>query len=136
MRRWSHHTVGERGQEAVELAIVLPLLVLIVFGVLDLGRAFHAAIVITNAARVGARYGILSPGDPNGIITVTQAEAQGSGIDLTDTTLSAIEVTCPEGCGSDLPIRVTVTYQFKLILGLVFANPEIQMVRFAEMLVP
>ena len=52
-----HRGNGSKGQELMEFAIVLPLLLLIVFGVLDLGRLFHALITITNAAREGARYG-------------------------------------------------------------------------------
>ena len=49
---------GLRGQELVEFAIIFPLLMIIAFGVLDLGRAMHAAITITNVAREGARYGV------------------------------------------------------------------------------
>ncbi|MFQ5945562.1 MAG: TadE family protein, partial [Anaerolineae bacterium] len=69
------------GQELVEFAILLPLLLLIAFGVLDLGRALHASITITNAAREGARYAMLYPSDVPAIVGVTQAEAQGSGLD-------------------------------------------------------
>ena len=46
---------SERGANLVEFAIVLPLLVLILAGLADLGRAFYNYMVITNAAREGAR---------------------------------------------------------------------------------
>ena len=46
---------SERGQSLVELALVLPLLILLLAGVADLGRAFFSYIQITNAAREGAR---------------------------------------------------------------------------------
>jgi Flp pilus assembly protein TadG len=45
----------------VELALVLPLLLLILFGIVDLGRVFNAYIAITNASREGALYGSFYP---------------------------------------------------------------------------
>lgn len=122
------------GQELAEFAIVLPLLLLVAFGVLDLGRIFHAAITITNAAREGARYGIIHSDDTDGIVDATLTEAQNSGIDLST---SIIDVGCPEGCGSGLPIRVTVEYHFTFILiGFVFPEPNLAIIRSAEMMVP
>ena len=44
-----------RGQALVEFALIFPLIVLILFGVMDLGRAIYAYNTIGNAARVGAR---------------------------------------------------------------------------------
>ena len=123
----------EAGQEAVEFALLLPLLLLIVFGVLDLGRAFHAAVVVANASRVGARYAMNYPADTAEIKAAARAEADGSGIVLTD---GDIAVGCPSGCGSNLPVRVTVTYDFTLVTGFVFPDPSIQIERYTEMLVP
>jgi Flp pilus assembly protein TadG len=122
-----------KGQELVEVAILTPLLVLIAFGVLDLGRLFHASITITNAAREGARYATFHPDDQAGIVGATQAEAQSSGINLSGSTIT---VTCPQGCGNGLAVRVTVSYPFQLILGLVFPDPNLTLVRMAEMMVP
>lgn len=126
----SHH---KQGQNLVEFAIILPLLLLVAFGVLDLGRLFHAAITVASAAREGARYATFYPDDDAGIRLSTQAESAGSGIDLTSST---ILITCPEGCDSGLPIRVTIQYDFQLILGFVLPDPTIQIARYAEMMVP
>lgn len=49
-----------RGQALVELALVLPVLLLILFGIVEFGRIFHAYLVIANAARVGAREGAIT----------------------------------------------------------------------------
>lgn len=117
----------------MEFAILLPFLLLVAFGVLDLGRIFHAAITITNSAREGARYGTIYPDDTPGIISATQAEAANSGIDLSS---SLIQVSCPQGCDSGFPLRVTVVYDFELIMGLVFPNTNLQFARYAEMMVP
>lgn len=46
---------GERGQSFAEFAIVLPLLLMLVFGVFDLGRGMSANVTVTNAAREAAR---------------------------------------------------------------------------------
>lgn len=47
---------AERGLAMVELAILMPLLVMLVFGVFELGRALYQEQVITKAATAGARY--------------------------------------------------------------------------------
>ena len=47
----------DRGSVAVEFALVLPVLLLIVFGIIDFGRALNAQIELTGAAREGAQAG-------------------------------------------------------------------------------
>ncbi len=125
----THH----QGQELVELSILIPVLLLITFGVLDMGRLFHTSITITNAVREGARYGTFDPSDVAGIINATYAEAQSSGIDLSSSTIT---VSCPEGCGSGLSVRVTINYPFQFIMGLVFPDSNLALVRSAEMMAP
>ena len=50
---------GERGQAIVELALTLPLLLLVVLGVFDFGLMFQRYEIVTNAAREGARVAVL-----------------------------------------------------------------------------
>lgn len=50
---------GERGQAVIELAMTLPLLLLVVLGIFDFGFMFQKYEVVTNAAREGARVGVL-----------------------------------------------------------------------------
>ena len=126
---------GQEGQNALEFAILLPVLMLILFGVLDLGRVFFAAITIVNAARVGARYASLHASDTSGAIAAAQAETAGSGIVLTDPDVSSVTVSCPLGCGSNRPIQVNVTYEFDLIMGFVLPSP-VDMSYSVQMLVP
>ena len=52
----------ERGQGLAEFAIVLPVFLLIVFGMIDVGRVIWATDDITNAAREGARYASIHGG--------------------------------------------------------------------------
>lgn len=51
---------AERGAAAVEFAMVLPLMLLVLAGIVDFGRAFFTEIQLTNAAREGARASIVS----------------------------------------------------------------------------
>ena len=46
----------QRGAAAVEFAIVLPLLLVFVFGIIEFGFLLYDKAVITNASREGARY--------------------------------------------------------------------------------
>ena len=54
-RRWA----SDRGAELIEMAVVLPLLMLLMFGIIDFGFMFQRYVVLTNAAMEGARVGIL-----------------------------------------------------------------------------
>jgi Flp pilus assembly pilin Flp len=54
------------GVAAVEFAIVLPVLILLIAGMMDLGHAFYLKQIVTNASREGARYGILYKTDTSG----------------------------------------------------------------------
>lgn len=146
-RIWQHSALTskqkQRGQELVEFAIVLPLLLLILFGAIDLGRAFHAAITIANAAREGARYIALHPDEiANGRYQAV-LEAQGGGITITT---ADVDVSCPDtepppgGCDRMQTVRVTVRYTFNLMIPFIpvfgdMPGPVIQMQRTAEMLV-
>src|SRR5438105_3533494 len=51
---------GEQGQAIIEMALTLPLLLLVVLGMFDFGLLFQRFEVVTNAAREGARLGVLS----------------------------------------------------------------------------
>jgi Flp pilus assembly protein TadG len=45
-----------KGQALVELALTLPLILLLILGAMDFGRMFYHKIILTNAAREGANY--------------------------------------------------------------------------------
>jgi Flp pilus assembly protein TadG len=55
---------NERGSALVELALTLPLLLLVSVGIFEFGRAFQTWQVLTNAAREGARVAVLPNSDP------------------------------------------------------------------------
>lgn len=67
---------SERGQALVETAIVMPVIVLMLFGILDAGRIFSTWIVINNASREGARAGAVR--QSTGQITTAALNAASS----------------------------------------------------------
>ena len=60
MQRWRRR---DAGASAVEMAIVLPLLVALVFGIIDFGRMLNAEIELSQAAREGVRLAALTEGN-------------------------------------------------------------------------
>jgi Flp pilus assembly protein TadG len=79
----------KKGQALVEFALTLPLLLLLVFGVLDFGRAFKTKIVLTNAAREGTHYFMYNKEDYKTefaeTINTVIAEAFNSGVEINTT---------------------------------------------------
>src|SRR5689334_20807673 len=72
---------AESGQSLVELAVLVPLLVLLLMGVIELGRYAQIAILVGNAARAGAAYGAQSlaqSADPTGIKTAAGNDFQNN----------------------------------------------------------
>lgn len=95
-RRWH-----DRGAAAVEMALVLPLLMLIIAGIVDFGRFFLQEIQLTNAAREGVRVAVVGE-DPAGIDARVRAAAPGI------PTLT-MDPAAPECSGAGTTIKITVT---------------------------
>ena len=85
----------ERGAAAVEMAIVLPMLLLVIGGLVDFGRAYYLNVVITNAAREGARMVAMSYTTSEADNRVTQAAVGLGGL-----TKSTSYTTCPNATGA------------------------------------
>lgn len=129
---------AQEGQSLAELALLLPVLLLIMAGVLDLGRALHVYVTVSNATREGARYASLHIEDCPGIRNEIEQEAEGSGVNLSGSNTS---VFVEPGCGPDTvapgqAITVTVTFQFEPITGLILGgqsapiSSSVSMVRY------
>ncbi len=103
-------TSDERGQGLVEFALIIPILMLMIMGILDLGRALYAYSVVANSAREGARYGSTAPTDDSGVIAVARAAAVGL-----DPAQLNVTVSHPGGNS----VHVQVAYTFRLVTPLV-----------------
>lgn len=95
-----------RGQALLEFALVLPLLILFVLGVFDLGYAVFLKNMLSNASREGARVGIIKT---NSDFTIrTRVRAASPGLNLPD---PQIRIEPPTRIFNS-PITVTVTYTY------------------------
>ena len=81
---------GQRGQGLVEFALVIPLLLLLLFAVLDFGRALYAYSTISNQARAGSRVAIVDQ-----TIATIQQKAFDEGVGL-GTTAADIDICFKE----------------------------------------
>ena len=66
----------ESGIALVEMAIVLPLLLLLLLGTIDFGRVFYQAVTVANVARAGASYGSLDEARSKDLSGIQQAALQ------------------------------------------------------------
>jgi Flp pilus assembly protein TadG len=131
----------EAGQNLVEFSLVMMFLLIVAFGVLDLGRAFFSIITISNAAREGARY-LTTHSKDNlssfyGTKTAVAEEAQGSifNIQADEINVVCVDSDDTEGCDSGTAVRVTVNYEFNPIMGWIIQGP-ISLSRSVEMIMP
>ena len=96
---------------------MLPFLALVVFGTVDLGRAYQLRNRLTNAAREGAFYGQFHACDTSGI----QAAAADEDPDL-PAEVSATTTACPAPGGSDLTVTASAEMDILTPLVAVFTG--------------
>ena len=103
---------SEKGAELIEFAIVLPLLLLIVMGIVDFGFMFQRYVVLTNAAMEGARVAVLPGYLDADVRDRVIAYAAGGGIAGT-VTPNVVDTTVPAPGGATWPAKeVTVTHDY------------------------
>ncbi|MDP9022338.1 MAG: pilus assembly protein [Actinomycetota bacterium] len=101
----------ERGAAAVEFALILPMLLLLIFGMIDFSRAYNAHISLSGAAREGARVLALGTGDP---VQTTKDAAPSLPPD--EITVALNPADCAGSAGQ--PANVTASYDFSYITPL------------------
>ncbi len=101
----------ERGVAAAELAILLPVLLLMLFGTIEFGMMMYGREVVTNATREGARLGIVaqSPAVTAGeMITQARNYLTGTGVST-----GSVTFTVPACCGTTgTPVTMAATYNY------------------------
>jgi len=110
----AQRTPRDRGVAAVEFALLLPMLLLLIFGIIDFGRALNAQITLTQAARTGARVDAVdnSTGVPNSSATVTSV-TQGAATGLSGVTV--VVTTCAANAGPAANATVKASYKFTFV---------------------
>jgi len=102
--------VCPRAQALVEFALILPLLLVLIIGAMDLGRVFYFKIVLTNAAREGANYLSRNPADYTNTLNAIITEGDSSGV-----TITADEVTWAGCCAVGSPVVITIEKDVDLV---------------------
>ncbi|TRW42942.1 TadE/TadG family type IV pilus assembly protein [Georgenia yuyongxinii] len=110
----------ERGAAVVEFALVLPLLLLLVLGIVEFGRAYHLQTQLSGAAREAVREMALHNNADSARAT---ARAYAVGLDLTNAQISVTPTTCLSSPSAPTATAtVTVTYPMDFLTGLVGAD--------------
>lgn len=112
---------GQRGAAAVEFALVLPLLALVLFGMIEFGLLFYNQQVLINASREGARAGTTRLVDAATIPQVVSTYCQGRLVTFASTP-QAVQTSVAGGGAYPNSLSVTVQYVYDFlapqILGL------------------
>lgn len=141
LRRASATRRSERGQSLVELAISLPVLLLILLGVVDFGMAIFSYAILRDAAQEGALYGSFNPGNEaeienriRNILPENDDVFYSSPVELRDKSKVDVEIdVIGAACqgvtsGPANSIRVNVRYQYNItmpIIGVVIGTNTI-----------
>jgi Flp pilus assembly protein TadG len=107
----------DRGSELIEFALAAPILILLLAGIFDFGMMFRNFEVVTNAAREGARVGVLPGYQDADVQARVDAYLAASGLTgPRTTTVQAVPVATPAGTFTARSVLVNYTYQF-VVLG-------------------
>jgi len=130
--RWAARRTRHRplGQSLVELALILPVMLLLFAGALDLGRVFYSQITIENAAKEGALEAARNPTsfdntkpcdkDTNRVLCLVLNEARGSLYEIaaSDVSMACSPSPCPTDPAFGDTVTVTVAGHFTLLTPL------------------
>ncbi|MET4637102.1 TadE family type IV pilus minor pilin [Mycetocola sp. 2940] len=103
---------SEDGAAAVEFALVLPVLILLILGLIEFSLVFNTQISLTNAAREGARVMAIQ-NDPG----VARAAAINAAPGVTPAVTGGNIAITPANCGAGDTVTVTIDYNAELITG-------------------
>lgn len=112
---------NKKGQAMVEIAIIIPILLIILMAIFEFGRIFNAYLIITHASREGARSAALGSDD----IQITQTV--NNSITYLDTSKLTISIS-PSQSSRNRGTNVTVNLQYDLdiivpIIDRIIPNP-------------
>jgi Flp pilus assembly protein TadG len=103
---------SDRGQALIEFALVLPLLLLLVFGITEFSRAWMTVNVLTSAAREGARLAVVTEPDQDRVIARVNEVCTSSRV-----TPTAITITGPDPADVERRVTVEVEADFQVLPG-------------------
>jgi len=121
--RPNRRAADQTGTSTLEIAVVLPVLLLVMFAIVELSRAWLTVNLATTAAREGARVGSVTPTGPGDVFDPAPALARIDAIlgaaKLTCASPPCASVTCPTPCVPDSEVRTNVVVTFQTLVPLV-----------------
>lgn len=126
----------QRASSLVELAVTLPLLLILLVGAIDFGHGFYLALEVSSAAQAAALFGVQNPTDTTGMTSLAQLNAQDvaglhvttvSGCECSDGTSATTDCTSLFFCSANIVryVEVTVTGTYVPILSFPGVNTNI-----------
>lgn len=101
----------ERGQSLTEAAIFITLLMIVLAGLIDLGRMYYTYLALKDAAAEGAAYGSMEPADLAGVEARVRGESPGGLIDWSGAVVQTHFIG-PACRGGGVRVEVSITYSF------------------------
>ena len=114
---------GEEGNTLIELALMLPVLVMLLLGTFDFGHGFTTYIALANASREGARWLTTNPTDAPGARSRVVAEAGRVGLSAADIVITISPNKTVYTAGEQ--INVKVSHNYHLLFGAVPGIPSV-----------
>lgn len=111
----------QKGQAIVELAIILPLILFLIIGMIDFGRVMNAYLVANNASREGARQAAVGKSDTEIVTMIHQTAAS---LDSSNVQITILPQASERSRGTE--VKVSIQYQVEIITPLVsqiISNP-------------
>ena len=106
----------ERGTALLEMAMTLPLLLLVAIGIFEFGRAFQTWEVLTNAAREGARLAVLPSSTAANVQTRTKDYLNAGALAGSSASVIVTPTTISIGGANVSASRVTINYPFQFMI--------------------
>nr|WP_309304074.1 pilus assembly protein [Arthrobacter sp. CJ23] len=98
---------------AVEFALLAPILVLLLLGIMEFGRAYNAQVSLSNAAREGVRVMAITNDQ-----TAAKTAAKNAGVSLNPKPTDANFTFSPASCTSGAQMSVTINYTLSTLTGI------------------
>lgn len=111
---------GEQGQSLAEFALVLPILLILVFGLIEMAMAWRVFQVVTNVTREGARVAVLATTpDDNPVLARIQSGLEDSNLtynrDWITLSCDGAGTSICDQSGHETEVRIDYPYTFRLL---------------------
>lgn len=104
---------SERGAVAVEFALLAPILVMMILGIMEFGRAYNAQVTLTNAAREGVRTMAINNSQAS-----AKTAAKAAATQLSPALSDANIAFSPANCTVGSQMTVIVSYSLSTVTGI------------------